>query len=129
MPYLFYSVIESSETRRTRDGNLKRFLFDACADILSGDYRERAEAVCRDGKRGPEKATSLVLAYTRKIMERTMLDKSNPGYLNPSILPNKVKAVKKFLGMNGRGLGWKRAYVTFPDEDNTHKGRVCRKRR
>ena len=56
-------------------------------------------------KEDQEKATNLVLAYARKLRERTMLDRSNPGYLNSSTLPNKIKAVKKFLDMNG--LGWK----------------------
>ncbi len=120
---IFYSGIRSSETRRTMNGNLEKFLLDACADIFSGDYRERARQFAEMAKEDQEKATSLVLAYARKLRERTMLDKSNPGYLNPSTLPNKVKAVKKFLDMNGLGLGWKRVYVTFPDKDNTHKGR------
>jgi hypothetical protein len=39
---LFYSGIKSAETRRTMDGNLKRFLVDACSEILHGDYKERA---------------------------------------------------------------------------------------
>lgn len=44
---LFYSRIKSAETKRTMDGNLKRFLVDACEDILKGDYPQRAPAVCR----------------------------------------------------------------------------------
>src|SRR3989442_3172955 len=120
---LFYSGIKSAETRRTMDGNLKKFLVEACADIFNGDYRERAREFADLAKEDQGQATSLVLAYTRKLRERTMLDRTDPSYLNPSTLPNKIKVIKKFLDMNSLGLGWKRVYVTFPDRDNTHKGR------
>ena len=41
-----------------------------------------------------DRATSIVLAYVRKLRERASLEKSDPNYLNPSSIPNKIKPIK-----------------------------------
>ena len=105
------------------DGNLKKFLVDVCADILEGDYRQRAQQFVDIARDDQEKAVQMILAYVRKLRQRTSLDKTDSDYLNPSTLPNKIKPIKKLLDMNGFGLGWKRIYSSYPELDNTHKGR------
>lgn len=120
---LFYSGIKSKEGKRTMDGNLKKFLVDVCADILEGDYRQRAQQFVDIARDDQEKAVQMILAYVRKLRQRTSLDKTDSDYLNPSTLPNKIKPIKKILDMNGLGLGWKRIYSSYPELDNTHKGR------
>ena len=90
------------------DGNLKKFLVDVCADILEGDYRQRAQQFVEIARDDQEKAVQMILAYVRKLRQRTSLDKTDSDYLNPSTLPNKIKPIKKILDMNGFGLGWKR---------------------
>ena len=105
------------------DGNLKKFLVDVCADILEGDYKQRAQQFVDIARDDQEKAVQMILAYVRKLRQRTNLDKIDSDYLNPSTLPNKIKPIKKILDMNGLGLGWKRIYSSYPELDNTHKGR------
>jgi hypothetical protein len=120
---LFYSGIKSAEGRRTMDGNLKKFLVESCADIFHGDYKQRVQEFVEFVKEDQDKATSLLIAYVRRLRERTVLDKKDPSYLNPSTLPNKVKPIKKLLEMNSLGLGWKRIYALYPEKNNTNKGR------
>jgi hypothetical protein len=120
---LFYSGIKSKETRRTFERNLKTFLIEACADIFEGDLNIRAQQFVNLAKKDQTKATQIILAYIRKLRERTELPKSNPDYLNPSTVPNRIKPIKKLLEMNSLGLSWKRIYATYPEADNTCQGR------
>ena len=120
---LFYSGIKSKETQRTMGGNLRRFLVDVCADILDGNLRERAKQFVDIARKDQEKAVQILLAYTKLLKARTILSKSDKNYLNPSSVPNRIKPIKKLLDMNGVGLGWKRIYSTFPEENNIHRGR------
>jgi hypothetical protein len=120
---LFYSGIKSAETRRTMEGNLKRFLVDACADILQGDLVERAKEFVNMAKDDQDRAVGIVMAYVRRLRERAAFDRADPRYLNPASIPNKIKPIRKLLEMNNLGLGWKRIYTLYPERDNTHKGR------
>ena len=120
---LFFSGIKSEATKKSMERNLKIFLLSACAEIFKGNLRDRAEHFVDLTKEDQFKATQIILAYVRKLRERTTLDKADANYLNPSTLPNKIKPIKKLLEMNGLGLGWKRIYSTYPEFDNTHQGR------
>jgi len=120
---LFYSGMKSQETKRTMSGSLKIFLVDVCQDILKGDMKERAKEFVNIAKNNQEKATQIILAYTRLLKARTVLAKNDKNYLNPSSVPNRIKPIKKLFDMNGIGIGWKRIYSTYPEEDNIHKGR------
>ena len=120
---LFYSGMKSQETRRTMGGNLQQFLVDVCQDILEGDINQRAEQFVNIARKDQQRAVQIILAYTKMLKSRTTLAKNDKDYLNPSSVPNKIKPIKKLLDMSGVGLGWKRIYCTYPEEDNTHKGR------
>lgn len=120
---LFYSGIKAEQTKEAMDRMLKHFLVDVCADLFQGDYKERAQKFVDLARADQEKTVNIVLAYVRKLRDRTMLDKADPDYLNPSTLPNKIKPIKKLVEMNGLGLGWKRIYSTYPEKDNIHEGR------
>ena len=120
---LFYSGMKSQETRRTMGGNLQQFLVDVCQDILEGDINQRAEQFVNIARKDQQRAVQIILAYTKMLKSRTTLAKNDKDYLNPSSIPNKIKPIKKLLDMSGVGLGWKRIYCTYPEEDNTHKGR------
>lgn len=72
---LFHSGIKADETRRTMDGNLKRFLVDACAEILQGDYKQRAQEFVDIAKEDQDRAVGIVMAYTRKLREQACLEK------------------------------------------------------
>lgn len=69
------------------------------------------------------KATNIIIAYVKKLRERTALDKTDQYYMNPASLPNKIKPIKKLLTMNDVGLSWKRIYTFYPELNNTHQGR------
>ncbi|HKU32267.1 MAG TPA: hypothetical protein VJR22_00280, partial [Candidatus Nitrosotalea sp.] len=120
---LFYSGIRADQTRDSMDRILRGFLVDTCADLLQGNYRERAQQFVDLARADQEKAVNIVLAYVRILRNRTRLEKSDPNYLNPSSLPNKIKPIKKLVEMNGLGLGWKRIQSTYPEKDNIHEGR------
>jgi hypothetical protein len=120
---LFYSGIKSEETKRTMTGNLKRFLVDACADLLEGNLEQRAQQFVNIAREDQQKATHFVLAYVSRLKQKTLLDKADPAYLNPSSIPNRIKPIKKLLEMNNLGLGWKRVDSTYPEFDNTNQGR------
>lgn len=120
---LFYSGVKSKETLKNMERNLKQFLVEACADLLKGEFDERAQQFVNLTREDQEKATQIVLAYVRRLKARASLDKADLYYLNPSTVPNKVKPIKKLLEMNGLGLGWKRIYSTYPEPNNTHQGR------
>lgn len=120
---LFYSGIKAAETKRTMTRNLRVFLVDACADLLDGDLAKRAQQFVDIAKEDQQKATQFVLAYVARLREKTKLDKADTSYLNPSSVPNRVKPIKKLLEMNNLGLGWNRIYATYPELDNTNKGR------
>ncbi|MDE1829365.1 MAG: hypothetical protein KGI25_03475 [Thaumarchaeota archaeon] len=120
---LFSSGIKSRETKKIMERNLRRFLVEACADLLQSDFRQRAQQFVNLAREDQEKATQIILAYVRRLKERTLLEKTDRFYLNPSTVPNKIKPIKKLLDMNGLGLGWKRIYATYPEPDNIHQGR------
>lgn len=120
---LFYSGIKAEQTKESMDRILRNFLVDVCADLLQGDYRQRAQQFIDLAKVDQEKVVNIVLAYVRMLRNRTRLDKSDLSYLNPSSLPNKIKPIKKLVEMNGLGLGWKRIHSTYPEKDNIHEGR------
>ncbi|KER07112.1 integrase family protein [Marine Group I thaumarchaeote SCGC AAA799-E16] len=120
---LFYSGIKSQSTKETLQRLLRYFLVDVCADLLQGDFEERAEQFVTLASRDQTKATNIIIAYVKKLRERTSLDKSDPYYMNPSYLPNKIKPIKKLLTMNDVGLAWKRVYTFYPEKNNTHQGR------
>lgn len=120
---LFYSGIRASETKRKWNALLKRFLVDACSELFSGDFKQRAQQFVNLVKQNQDQATQLVISYVQHLKTRTQLDKIDPNYLNPATLPSYVMPIKKILDMNGCGLGWKRIYSIYPERDNTHDGR------
>ncbi|MDE1729029.1 MAG: hypothetical protein KGH81_07635, partial [Thaumarchaeota archaeon] len=97
---LYYSGIKAVETKQTMTRNLKTFLVDACADLLQGNLEQRAQQFVDLTRDDQQKATHIILAYLARLRERTLLEKSNISYLNPSSIPNRIKPVKKLLEMN-----------------------------
>lgn len=120
---LFVSGIKADETKRTMTRNLRIFLVDACADLLEGTFEQRAQQFVDMTREDQQRATQIILMYISKLREKTLLEKADPAYLNPSSIPNRVKPMKKLLEMNNLGLGWKRIYTTYPEKDNTNQGR------
>jgi len=119
----FYSWIKSQATKETLERTLRYFLMDVCADLLQGDIAQRAQQFVDISIEDQTKATNIIIAYVKRLRQRTALDKSDPYYMNPSSLPNMIKPIKKLLVMNDVGLAWKRIYTFYPDQDNTYQGR------
>ena len=70
---------------------LKYFLINVCADLFSGDFNQRAQQFVALASDDQVKATNIIIAYVKKLRERTALDKSDQYYMNPASLPNKIK--------------------------------------
>jgi hypothetical protein len=120
---LFYSGIKSKETKRTMERNLREFLIGVCADLLQGDFEQRAQEFVKLARDEQQKAMQIILAYVMRLRERAQTDRANPDYLNPSTIPNKIKPIRKLLDMNGLGLAWRRIYSAYPELDNNTQGR------
>lgn len=120
---LFYSGIKSHATKTTMERLLRYFLIEVCADLLNGNFEQRAQQFVDIARQDQTKATNIIIAYVKKLRERTALEKSNPYYMNPSYLPNKIKPIKKLLTMNDVGLAWKRIYTFYPEKNNIHQER------
>lgn len=115
----FFEGIKSKHTRIAYEGNLKYFLVQVCDEFFNGDLSQRASQFIDLTKNDQKKAIMIVRAYVSKLRERTQLSKSDPSYLNPSSIPNKIKPIKKLLEMNDLGLSWARVYAMFPEIDNS----------
>ena len=120
---MFYSGIKSQATKETLQRLLGYFLIDVCADLLQGDFSQRAQQFVVLASQDQIKATNIIIAYVKKLRERTALDRTDQYYINPSYLPNKIKPIKKLLIMNDVGLAWKRIYTFYPEKNNIHQGR------
>lgn len=119
----FYSGIKAKATKDSMERLLEYFLINVCADLFSGDFSKRAQQFVALASEDQVKATNIIIAYVKKLRERTALDKTDQYYMNPASLPNKIKPIKKLLTMNDVGLSWKRIYTFYPELSNTHQGR------
>ena len=120
---LFYSGIKSKETKRTMERNLREFLVEVCADLLKGDFEQRAQEFVNLANDEQQKTVQIILTYVMELKKRTQCDKSDPYYLNPSTVPNKIKPIRKLLDMSGLSLAWRRIYSAYPELDNITQGR------
>ena len=120
---LFYAGIKAEQTKTTMDRLLRKFLLEACEDILHGTYRQRSEEFVNLAREKPIEATNIIIAYVKQLRKRTQLPKDDKNYMNPSYLPNKIKPIKKLVVMNDVQLPWHRIRSYYPEQDNTHKGR------
>ncbi|MCH7969212.1 MAG: hypothetical protein IH841_08220, partial [Thaumarchaeota archaeon] len=72
----FYSGIRCTSTKATLDRMLRYFLMDVCADLLKGDYKQRAQQFVQIAKDDQTKVINIVIAYVKKLRERTVLEKT-----------------------------------------------------
>ena len=103
--------------------NLATFLNIVCKKILKGNLSERAQGFVDLSRKDQQKALAIVSMYVQNLKIRTCLDKSDPEYLNPSTIPNKIKPIRKLLEMNSVGIAWNRVSILYPELNNIHKGR------
>ena len=115
----FFEGIKSKQTRIAYEGNLKYFLVEVCEKFFNGDLSQRANDFVKLTNDDQKKSIMIVRAFVSKLRERTQLSKSDPSYLNPSSVPNKIKPIRKLLEMNDLGLPWARVYAMFPEIDNS----------
>ena len=115
---LFNQGIKAEETREKYTRMLRLVLCDLLEDILKGTFEERAEQLVRQGREDPGWARDLMLSISRKMRERTVLERDHPECLNPASFLNYFKPVKKLFDMNDVMIPWKRVYATFPPKEN-----------
>jgi integrase len=120
---LFYQGIKSPETKDKYTRTLRRILCDILEDLLHGSLEDRAAQLVDMAKKDPHWITNVLLTLSRKLKERTELDKSDPNYLNPESFDNFFKPIKKLLEMNDVPIVWKRIYATFPERSNRNETR------
>ena len=89
---IFYSGIKSPATKNSLERMLRYFLMEVCVDLLQGDFSQRAQQFVEIASEDQTKATNIIIAYVKKLRQRTALDKSDQYYMNPASLPNKIKS-------------------------------------
>jgi len=72
---LFYAGIKAKQTKDTLNRTLKKFLLEACEEILSGDYKERAKQFVELARTDQRRAVSIIIAYVKQLKKRTMLER------------------------------------------------------
>ena len=143
-PYqLFLNSLTNESTRETYIRRLKRFLCLTLEDYLQGDKslreRQRAARLKTGDRREIERyldadfdvrvrefvdkaradsnwTAELMVTWSKKLKERTRLDKNDEDYLNPSSVPNHFKPIKKLLKAAGVPANWMTIEDTFPEE-------------
>lgn len=120
---LFYPRIKSPATKAKYARTLKRILCDFLEDILSGTFEERASQFVGKARSDPSWATGILLSMSRKLRERTELQKTDRDYLSPNSFNRYFKPLKKLLDMNEVPIAWKRVYSTFPESNGNSTGR------
>jgi hypothetical protein len=120
---LFYQGIKSPTTKEKYTRTLKRILCDVLEDILAGTFEERAAQFVNKARSDPSWATGILLSLSKKLRERTELQKTDKDYLSPNSFSRYFKPIKKLLDMNEVPIAWKRVYSTFPESNGTNTGR------
>lgn len=116
---LFYQGIRAIATRDKYARTLRRILCDIFEDVFEGTFEQRAAQMVDRAKKDPEWITSLLLAFSKRLKERTELPKTNDDYLSPNSFGRYFKPIRKLLDMNNVPIAWKRIYYTFPERANT----------
>jgi hypothetical protein len=120
---LFYQGIKSPVTKEKYTRTLKRILCDVLEDILTGTFEERAAQFVNRSKSDPAWAMGVLLSISKKLRDRTELQKTDKDYLSPNSFSRYFKPIKKLLDMNEVPIAWKRVYSTFPESNNGNSGR------
>jgi len=117
----FESGIRSKETLYAYKKTLREFL-DA-VENFTGTFEEKAQQFYDFAIAKPEEAQGLIEDYTIHLKERTQKPKGDIEYLNPSVVPNKIKSIKKFCKMNRIQIVWEEIQSFYPEQNNIKKTR------
>ena len=124
---LFMQGIKAEETREKYARTLKRVLCVILDDFLEGTFDQRANQLVHMAKEDPKWIMDILLNLSKKLRERTILQKDHRDYLNPSSVDNYFKPIRKLLDMNDIMIPWKRIHTTFPEIDNITQSREWRR--
>lgn len=115
---LFKQGIRAEATQQRYLFTLRKITCEFLEEILTGSFEERVLQLVQRGRDDPIWTRDLLIGLSRKLRERTKLDKDDKEYLNPATIPNYFKPIKKLFDMNDVLISWKRVYATFPEMDN-----------
>ena len=105
-------VAEQKKIGFSKRSGIKPSYFDA-------DFEERANEFVKKASADNEWAEAVLLKLSEKLKERTLLEKTDEIYLNPSSIYNYFKPIQKLFEMNNVAVSWKRIKSTFPEEETT----------
>jgi len=120
---LFYQGIKSPVTKKKYTDILRRILCSTLEELLEGSFEQRAKQLVVEAKQNPEWATNVLLAFAKKLKERSDLPSNHKNYLNPNSIPNFFKPLKKLFDMNAVPMSWTRIYAAYPESNNNNEGR------
>lgn len=120
---VFLGGIASKETLQKYKRTLNRILCDILMDFFEGTIEQRSEQIVKLAKDDSDYVQDLMLTLSKKLKDRTSLNKNDKNYLNPSTIPNYFKPLKKLFAMNGVAFSWTRIEATFPEIDNLDESR------
>lgn len=117
----FESGIRSKQTLYAYKKTLREFL-DAVVNF-TGTFEEKAQQFYDFATSKPEEAQGLIEDYVMHLKERTQRPRDDSQYLNPSVVPNKIKSIKKFCKMNRIQIIWEEIQSFYPEKNNIKKTR------
>jgi len=117
----FESCIRSKETLYAYKKTLREFL-DA-VENFTGTFEEKAQQFYDFAIAKPEEAQGLVEDYAIHLKKRTQKPRGDIEYLNPSVVPNKIKSIKKFCKMNKIQIVWEEIHSFYPEYNNIKQTR------
>ena len=88
---LFAQGIRSKQTLAMYTQSLQKITCEFLEGWLTGTFEERVSQLVKYGKEKPDWTRDLLMSLSRKLRERTELDKGDKNYLNPTSFPNYFK--------------------------------------
>jgi len=96
------NLIEIQKKEMKRKGiklHYKKSYYDA-------DFDVRVNELARRAKEDPKWIDSLLMTLVGKLMERTLLPKTDVDYIQSTHVDNSLKPLKKLFGMSGIPIAW-----------------------
>mgnify|MGYP006275839401 CR=1 FL=1 len=117
----FEASIRSAETLKGYRKTFREFL--EAVENFQGSYEEKARQFHDFAISKPDDAQNLIEDYVIHLKERTQKPRGSPEYLNPSVVPNKIKSIKKFCKMNRIQIVWEDIEAYYPEKNNVKQTR------
>ncbi len=117
----FESGIKSKETLIAYKKTFREFL-NAITEF-NGTFEQKISQFVGFANKNPTETQDLIERYAIYLKDRTKNPRDSSEYLNPSVVPNKFKGLKKFCRINKIHISWEDIENYYPDKNNIKQTR------